>query len=198
MMPIPFPTADERAYIKAYGIAAIYVAARPDGRAIVRCSRDLLLSAAAMYRRWASRHFHIVAAYWVEDLAEARRILALVGEDRGCLVSIERAQHRIIQSAVRLDIQITEHALVLDRASSAVFFVANKIQEFHDKGQLKWFNRAYRTWRLQARAYGVTLTYGQALTCLRRRMFCNILFGLNINHQDPMTIFPPLPPQRRY
>ncbi len=191
------PTGDERVYIAAYGIAAVYVAARPDGRAIIRCSRDLLLSDLAIKRRW-SRAAHITFACWVEERDDAVRIVRAVNDDRTSLVSVRHAQRRIEQAAERLGIDLTEHQVVLERAADAVKIINAKIDEFQETGDLKWFNRAYRRWRIEAAKHGITLPYGLALTRLRRRMVHDILFGIDIHDDDPMNIFPRLPPTIEY
>lgn len=185
------PQGAEREYIAVYGIAAIYVARRPDGRAIVRCARDLALADRALRRRWPGAYIGHV--YWAPSHQEARRILRDVVEDRGSLTIIDRACKNIIKTADRLGIPLHDHTDVVVRAEEVVKFIDEKIALANRNGGMKWFNCAYKEWRVQAEAHGVSRSktmFKVALSYLRKRMYRNIIDGLDVNDADPRKIFP--------
>jgi hypothetical protein len=106
------------------------------------------------------------------------------------VANAKTAQRRVENVAARMNITLTDHADVLHRASAAVAFVESHIREAEAKGELPWFNQAYRTWRLAARAEGRSMTYAEARARLRRRMFREALSSEFVAVSK--SIFPPL------
>ena len=109
----------------------------------------------------------------------------------GLLVANAKAAQRCIENvAARMNVTLTDHADVLHRASAAVAFVENHIREAEANGELRWFNQAYRTWRLAAKAEGRTMSYAEARARLRRQMFREVMSSEFFPVSKP--IFPPL------
>lgn len=194
-MVLKLPRAAEREYLAIYGIVAIYVAALPQGPALVGYSRDLLHSLLTLRRRF--RSLQITAAFWVKDKSEARMIVrevkaSLAHGDEGLLVATAKtAQRRVENVAAHMGIALTEHDLVLMRTRTAVAYVEDKIVQAQAAGELTWFNSAYRAWRLEAKAHGRGMSYAEAKARLRQKLFREILLSeVQIGSE---RLFPPLP-----
>lgn len=195
MMALRLPRSAEREFIAAANVVAIYVAAIPSGPSYVSISRDLLHSLIALRRRWPG--VRIVSAHWVGDKTEARLICREVnaGLPRGAsgllAADAKAATRRVENVAARMGFVLTDHAYVLLRARAAVAFVEDKIAQQQASGELRWFNQAYRAWRLAAQAEGRSMTYAEARARLRRRMFREVLSSSEFQGVSK-CIFPPL------
>jgi hypothetical protein len=194
-MALKLPRAAEREYLVIYGIVAVFVAALPEGPAFVSFSRDLLHSLLTLRRRW--RGLQITSAYWVKDKTEARLICrevnsSLARGDEGLLVATAKtAQRKVENAAAHMGIALTEHDTVLLRARSAVAFIEQRIEQAQAAGELRWFNSAYRAWRLEAKQHGRGMSYAEARARLRQNIFRQILTSeVQIGS---IQIFPPLP-----
>ena len=80
---------------------------------------------------------------------------------------------------------------MLIRARAAVAHIERQIAQAQATGELQWFNRAYRSWRLQAKQYGRSMSYAEARARLRQKLFRQLLS--NEVQNDPSQLFPPLP-----
>ena len=89
-----------------------------------------------------------------------------------------------------MGIALTDHDTVLMRARSAVAYIERQIAQAQATGELQWFNRAYRSWRLQAKQYGRTMSYAEARARLRQKLFRQLLS--NEVQNEPTSLFPPL------
>ena len=193
-MTIMLPRGAEREYITAANVQAIYVAALPSGPSLVR-TRDLLHSLIALRRRFGG--VRIITAHWVEGKTAARLICREVNSSlargpSGLLVATAKdAERRVENVAAHMGVVPTDHADVLLRARAAVAFVENHIAHAEANGELRWFNQAYRSWRLAAKAEGRTMTYAEARARLRRHLFREILLTTEFI-RVPNSIFPPL------
>lgn len=193
-MALKLPRGAEREFIAASDIVAIYVVALPSGPSRVGISRDLLHTLLAIRQRWPGAL--IPCAYWTKDKTEARLICrevyaSLARGSEGLLVaSAKTAQRRIENIAAHVGIQITEHAVVLQRARAAVGYVEQQIEHAQATGELSWFNRAFREWRLLAKEQGRSMCYAEARARLRRAMFRQILAAES--QQFPIKLFPDL------
>ena len=170
---LKLPRKAEREYIVTSRIHAIYVAALPTEQTMVATSRDLLHSLLALRKRYSG--LHITAAFWVRDRQEARLLAreayhGFLGDDLLPLDAVA-AQHRIEDAAQRLSVMLTDHEAVLQRAQAAVAFVESQIEQAQASGGLRWFNDAYRLWRLEAKAHGRGMSYAEARARLRRKIF---------------------------
>ena len=186
-MVLRLPRAAEREYLAIYGIVAVYVAALPFGNAQVGITRDLLHSLLALRREFSGTH--ITCAYWVKDRDEARLIARQVNHDLLSIEATPSAAKRCVESAAaRMNIPLTEHDTVLLRARSAVAYIEQKIDEAQANGELSWFNREYRAWRIEAKQHGRSMSYAQARARLRRQLYRDIL-----SNPVQRGLFPPLP-----
>lgn len=190
-MALSLPRGAEREYLTIYGIVAVYVAALPSGPTHVGITRDLLRTEIALKQQWFGTR--ITCAYWVKDKTEGnlitREVHATLGQSSGLLAAdAKTARRRIENVAAHMGIQLTEHDTVLLRARAAVAFIERQLAEAQASGQLSWFNREYRAWRLAAKQHGKTLTYREARARLRRKVFREIVF-------NPVSsgLFPALP-----
>jgi hypothetical protein len=194
-MALKLPRGAEREFIVIHGIVAVYVAALPAGPAFVSLSRDLLHSLLTLRRRWPA--LQITAAFWVRDKTEARLITREVraslvqGEDGLLVVTAKTAQRKIENVAARMNIALTEHEVVLIRARAAVDYIEQQIEQAQASGELSWFNRAYRAWRLEAKQYGRSMSYAEARARLRQNLFRQVL--VNEGQSGSTQLFPPLP-----
>jgi hypothetical protein len=96
-------------------------------------------------------------------LAEALHIPA--PERHIVIIRVDELIAQIRMVAEALNIPVTEHDVVMARVSAAVGLVERKIAEASRSGELKWFNEAYRTWRMSR---GRAMTYRAARARLRK------------------------------
>ena len=185
------PRGAEREYLTVYGVVAIYVAKLPTGDAIVGTSRDLLQSLQAIRRRRAGAA--IVAAYWAKDLVEAQRVCQEAARgSEGVRMTALTVQARIELAGDRLNLALTDHETIMTRVRMAVEYVESKIAEAQAAGELHWFNRAFREWRLEANARGRTMSYAEARARLRRAIYRQILFSEFCGVASMAAVFPQL------
>jgi hypothetical protein len=195
MMALRMPRGAEREYIATSGICAVYVAALPAGPAYVGISRDLLHSLRALRRKWPA--LQITAAFWVQAKSDARLICREVNSslphgEQGLLVATAKAAERKVENvAAHMGIALTDHATVLMRTRAAVAYIERQIAQAQATGELQWFNRAFRSWRLQAKQYGRSMSYAEARARLRQKLFRQLLS--NEVQNEPKSLFPPLP-----
>lgn len=190
-MTFILPRGAERDYLAAYGLVAVYVAALPTGETIIGTSRDLMQSLLAIRRSHAGAA--IVSAYWVKNAAEARAICACVAwQSKDVPTTPRTAQTRIEIAARRMKLALTDHDTVMARVRTAVEYVEAKIAEAQAAGELHWFNRAFRRWRLRANAHGRTMSYAEARARLRRALYRQILFADSCEVAQLPAVLPPL------
>jgi hypothetical protein len=185
------PRRAEREYLTVYGVVAVYVARLPTGEAFVGASRDLLQSLQAIRRRHAGAA--IVCAYWAKDLVEAQRVCqeAMRGSE-GVLMNARTVRARIETAGDRMNLSLTDHETIMQRARMAVEYVEGKIVEAQAAGELRWFNCAFREWRLAANARGRTMSYAEARARLRRAIYRQILFSEFSRIGSMAAVFPTL------
>jgi hypothetical protein len=175
-MAFILPRGAEREYLTAYGVVAVYVAKMPTGNAMAGISRDLLQSLISIRRRHVGAA--IVAAYWAKDADDAQLIRDEIERNSdGVLMTARALQARIELAAARANVLLIDHDTIMERVRSAVDYVEGKIVEAQAAGELRWFNQAYRAWRLEAKAQGRVMTYAEARARLRRVIYRQILFG---------------------
>jgi hypothetical protein len=195
MMALQLPRGAEREYIATSGIVAVYVAALPAGSAYVGISRDLLHTLRALRHRWPA--LQITAAGWVQAKSDARLICREVnsrlaqGQQGLLIANAKTAQRKVENVAAHMGIALTDHDTVLIRARAAVAHIERQIAQAQATGELQWFNRAYRSWRLQAKQYGRSMSYAEARARLRQKLFRQLLS--NEVQNEPKSLFPPLP-----
>jgi hypothetical protein len=183
-MPFILPKGAEREYLTVNGIVAVYIAELRDGEFALGVSHDLYQSLVAI-RRQQYRYAAIVGAYWVKSDAEAALLCdeALAGGHSKPTRAM--VANRIEAAAERLNIAVIEHQALLTRVREAVEYVESKLAEAQGNGQLQFFNRAYRQWRLQAKAYGRSMTYAEARARLRRSLYRQLAEGEPIEISFP-------------
>jgi hypothetical protein len=136
---------------------------------------------------------------WVESIEAARLIatevcLPRAKDERGLMEGPPSTLVRAIEAtAARMNISLTEHALVMRRVRTAVHTVKTKIAEAHASGELRWFNMAFRAWRLEAKKVGRVMSYAEALARLRRAAVVRLLSGGDFTDELLPAIFPKLP-----
>jgi hypothetical protein len=188
-MPIQIPTGAEREYLIIFGVAAIYVATRDQPPCMVRVSRDLGRSLTAMRKRWPDTE--IVTAFWVKDRATAKAVVAAVEG----FVSPEAARQEMEAVAANRHVALTNHDVTMGRVRAALQQIDDRIKEANKRGDLAWFNAAYRSWRLAAKKVGRGMSYTEARARLRKATIKQLkLLGVNDFGPSLLSeIFPPLP-----
>ena len=190
-MTFILPRRAEREYLTVYGVVAVYVVELPTGETMLGTSRDLLQSLQAIRRRHTGAA--IVAAYWAKDLVEAQRVCQEAMRDsEGVLMNARTVQARIEIAGDRLNLALTDHETIMTRARMAVEYVEGKIAEAQAAGDLRWFNCAFREWRLEANARGRTMSYAEARARLRRAIYRQILFSEFCGIASMAAVFPTL------
>ena len=175
-MAFILPRGAEREYLTAYGVVAVYVAKMPTGNAMAGISRDLLHSLISIRRRHVGAA--IVAAYWAKDADDAQLIRDEIERNSdGVLMTARALQARIELAAARANVLLIDHDTIMERVRLAVDYVEDRIEQAQAAGELRWFNQAYRAWRLEAKAQGRVMTYAEARARLRRAIYRQILFG---------------------
>src|ERR1700741_1295654 len=175
-MAVILPPRAEREYLTAYGVVAVYVAKMPTGNAMAGISRDLLPSLISIRRRHVGAA--IVAAYWAKDADDAQLIRDEIERNSdGVLMTARALQARIELAAARANVLLTDHDTIMERVRLAVDYVEDRIEQAQAAGELRWFNQAYQSWRLEAKAQGRVMTYAEARARLRRAIYRQILLG---------------------
>ncbi len=145
--PLPKPVRD---YLHEFGLACVYVT--PAGR--IGVTRDLADVGA------------IAAAWWAKDAAAAHAVVRAIGEQAPA--SVEAATAEILAAAKRLDAVLSTHDVVVTRAQAAIDRLGTRLSTANANGDLKWFNRAYRQYRLGCLQRGErAMDYGAARDKLR-------------------------------
>ena len=190
-MTFILPRGAEREYLTVYGVVAVYVAQLPTGEAMFGTSRDLLQSLQAIRRHHAGAA--IVCAYWAKNADEAQRVCQEAMRDsEGVLMNARTVQARIEIAGDRMNLALTDHETIMQRARMAVEYVEGKIAEAQAAGELRWFNRAFREWRIEANARGRTMSYAEARGRLRRAISRQILFSEFCGIASMAAVFPTL------
>jgi hypothetical protein len=190
-MTFILPRGAEREYLTVYGIVAIYVVELPTGETMLGISRDLFQSLLSLRRRYAGAA--IVCAYWAKEAAEAQLVCREVARgSKDVLMNARTVQARIETAAARVNIALTDHETIMTRVRMAVEYVDGKIAEAQAAGDLRWFNRTFREWRLEANARGRTMSYAEARARLRRAIYRQILFSECCEIGSMPTVFPKL------
>lgn len=157
----------ERKYIESIGIAAVCVA-QVGNCSIIGATRDLERTAQAW--RQASGDTMMVAAWWVKRREIADAIMTAVRNrlpltlDGMLDADHDRVQRHVHEAAQAMGVKLTEHATVAKRSRQAAERVRSVLNEANQRGDLAWFNGAYRAYRLQrsAGADGRALSYAAA------------------------------------
>jgi hypothetical protein len=94
----------------------------------------------------------------------------LAADKAGAVVKCARSNGGDVVAAARaLNVDLTEHAIVLERVGAAVHRIKEKLEFLQRTGGLAMFNAAYRAHRLAAEAAGLKfMPYPVALARLRR------------------------------
>ncbi|MBO4221989.1 hypothetical protein [Bradyrhizobium neotropicale] len=196
---IDLPRGALREYLIASHVAAVAVAIVPTGQCRVVATRDPGRTLVALRREFHG--IELASIFWVESPEMARLIatevsLPRVKDERGLMEGPASQLVRAIEAtAARMNISLTEHAVVMRRVRSAVHLVKTKIAEAQARGELGWFNKAYREWRLEAKKVGRVMSYAEAQARLRRAAVVRALSGDFTDAGIEMlpAIFPKLP-----
>ena len=146
----PFPRA-VRDYLASFGLGCILV--RPDGE--VQVARSLAHTSSA------------AACWWTRDRATAHQVVRAIGAH--VPPSLEAAVAELKAAAARCDVVLSEHSVVIARAQTALDQLDRKLETARSAGDLQWFNRAYKQYRLDAQGRGQGfMPYGTAMARLRK------------------------------
>ncbi|MCK1671076.1 hypothetical protein [Bradyrhizobium sp. 150] len=156
MLAFPLPEKRERDYIAAIGIAAVFVTAS----GMVRASRDLAASARTL-------EVVIIDAWWLET-REAAELLARTVR-RGRPTRGVEARGMVGAEAARLGLQLTPHAVVLARAVVAARNVDRALRAANRRGDLAWFNRAFKARRQGGDRTSFATAWGRLRQAVARR-----------------------------
>jgi hypothetical protein len=89
-----------------------------------------------------------------------------IGEEQPATVA--QAVAEVQAAADRLAVALSEHSVVMARAQAAIDQLSTKLSTAQTNGDLKFFNRAYRQYRLDCQQRGErAMTYGAARVKLR-------------------------------
>jgi hypothetical protein len=175
-LSIELPTGAIREYLIAFGVDAIYVGVLPDGDVCkIGVTRDLMRSYQAMRVRWPGST--IAAAFWLSGRGEAERIARIVRDklprdELAAIVEIELA-------AVQAQIRLTDHTAAMGRVIAALGRVDAELARAHQAGQLGWFNRGFKRWRLAhaGRQGDRCMNFTEAKARLRRAVVRRLIAG---------------------
>jgi hypothetical protein len=197
---VDLPRGALREYLIASEVAAVVVAIAPTGRCRVSETRDPGRTWLALRRQ--IHGLELASIYWVESIEAARLIATEVclprAKDELGLIDgpVSHLVRAIEATAARMNTSLTEHAVVMRRVRSAVHLVKTQIAEAHASGELRWFNRAFRKWRLEAKKVGRVMSYAEALARLRKAAVVRVLSGGDLTDgavELLPAIFPRLP-----
>ena len=104
----------------------------------------------------------ISAAWWTQGRAAAESVLVAIGEHHPG--TLEGATRAVLQAPARLGV-------VLARARAAIGKLDGKLAAAQQLGDLRFFNRAYKRYRLDClRRGGRPMPYGTAVAKLRKAL----------------------------
>lgn len=182
-MTIELPNHDARQYLRAFNVAAIYVAAGLDRRwCLVAVTRDLDQTRARIH----NAGLDLISIYWVRERKLGDRLIADLARhtpmSNGRVeASTEYVAALIESAAARHGITLTPNDRTLARVETANRHVAQAMVSANTRGDLQWFNRAYREHRIGHP--DDTVSYGQARNRLRHMMVERIASGDNVADQ---------------
>jgi hypothetical protein len=111
----------------------------------------------------------ISAAWWTQGRAAAESVLVAIGEHHPG--TLECATRAVLQAAARLGVVLGEHETVVARARAAIGKLDGKLAAAQQLGDLRFFNRAYKRYRLDClRRGGRPMPYGTAVAKLRKAL----------------------------
>jgi hypothetical protein len=106
------------------------------------------------------------AAWWARDRRTAQAVVSAIGQRRP--VDLEHATNEILAAAKRTEVALSCHSAAMARAQSAVSRLNGKLAAAQQTGDLSFFDRAYKAYRLDCRARGDRpMGYNTALAKLR-------------------------------
>jgi hypothetical protein len=168
------PTGADREYLDAIGISAVFIAT-VDHFCILRTSRDLAASEHGMRQVWPEAT--IVAAWWVREHAQADQLVKRIKSEWTLTHDlipgdVDQVRGVLLSAAAQQSLKLTEHATVIKRAAAAAVRIRETLNIANGRGELAWFNRAYRAYRLQVqgRECGRPINYAAARARLCRAM----------------------------
>jgi hypothetical protein len=139
-------TRDVADYLRSFDLAVVFIT--PAGR--IGTARGL------------SPPGRISAAWWTQGRAAAESVLVAIGEHHPG--TLEGATRAVLQAAARLGV-------VLARARAAIGKLDGKLAAAQQLGDLRFFNRAYKRYRLDClRRGGRPMPYGTAVAKLRKAL----------------------------
>jgi hypothetical protein len=151
MIAVELPNKDELIFLSSFGATAISLATVPIRRSLVACGLC---------------HRTITDIWWTHSRGEAEAMIERAGPD----LDAETARDVILAAARRLGIRLTDNATALARCRAAIAHLDQQLAEAQQRGALKFFNQAYREYRVTRPAGGRFLTYQAALGELRRQI----------------------------
>lgn len=188
-MELEIPHGAEREYLIVFGVTAIYVATAAES-CIVGVSRDLDKTLVGLRQKWPQSE--ITCAFWTRERKIAKAIIRELKQRQPCNPEIARQQ--IVEIAKDWLIGLTSHDAALARVRSGLQQVEVRIREANRRGDLKWFNSAYRAWRLEAKKSGQGMSYTEALVRLRKAVTNRLIAHDNWDFRADLLqdIFPPM------
>ena len=153
---LPLPNRQQRAYLSAFRIAAVYISIPPAGPIGIGIGavRDLAQAPPA-----------VVAAWWCAELASAETVAdhaESVDLRGGGARTIDQAVVAILAAARRLDVRLTPHDAVMARARMATRKIAERVEQAAKAGDLRFFNVLFQQKRRAAELEGKRLDYSTA------------------------------------
>jgi hypothetical protein len=158
-----FPTTAQRDYLIAFDAVAVCITERPLS---ARLSRDPLRSRIAL--RNAFPDMTIKDVFWVQGMKDARRLLRSLPSEPLTAHAIE---HALRHASEMLLIPITANDVAIHRANHAVRALDAALAQAQVRGDLAFFNQAYRQHRKQqSRGGNSVISYQLAFARLRRAL----------------------------
>lgn len=165
-MTIAMPDHHARDYLRAFGVAAIYVASEPAWRpTLVGVTRDVRATSEQVHRAG----FNLIAIYWLGERKLGERIIRVLAFDNGIIdATADYVCTLIERTASKCKITLTPHDRTLARVEHATKHLNDSMNSANKRGDLQWFNRAYRQHRIEHP--NETVGYQQARSRLRHVM----------------------------
>jgi hypothetical protein len=199
-MRVQLPRGAARGYLIAFEATAIYVATMPKGEpSLIGISSDLDRSITELRRRFGD--VECGCALWIRDRKIAKAIVREAkarlprDEDGTLAVRGDTARNVIERIAADRQVKLTSHDAVLARVRDAVAEIESRIRSANRRGELDWFNHAYRAWRVEAKKCGRGMSYETALARLRNEAIKQLI-SLGVNDLGAgllSRVFPPPP-----
>jgi hypothetical protein len=160
------PSRQEREWLTAFGVAAVYVVEAPAGTQL-SATQDLT-KALTVHRRTLGRDVQLARIWWTSNLATALELVTAVTPAAGA--TIEEVDLAVREAARQRQITLAEHGTTLERARAALARLDRGLELAKRRGILWEFNARFRFLRQKQPQLSYGAMHAKLKTEIARRL----------------------------